>query len=50
MVPADAHLVGDDFRRGALQALIVDIGERQMATAPRERQGDRLPDPLTLQL
>jgi hypothetical protein len=45
MVPADAHFVADDFRRGALQAIIIDIGERQMAAAPCKRQGDRPPDP-----
>jgi len=37
MVPADAHFVADDFRRGALQAVIIDIGEHQMAAALCER-------------
>jgi hypothetical protein len=41
MVPADAHPCGDDFRSGALQAVIVDVGERQMAAAPCERGRDR---------
>jgi len=36
---------GDDFRRGALQAVIVDVGERKMAAAPCERGRDRPPDP-----
>jgi hypothetical protein len=41
MVPADAHPCGDDFRSGALQAVIVDVGERQMAAAPCKRDRDR---------
>jgi len=45
MVPADLHLVADDCRCGALQAVIVDVGERQMAAAPCERKGDRSADP-----
>jgi hypothetical protein len=45
MVPADAHPCGDDFRSGALQAVIVDVGERQMAAAPCEEVAIARPIP-----